>query len=284
MHDVYAITTHNKDELTERAAMEWHDCGVCAIGWSKCGNLRKIPERKLKKDPRLRYARQLFLEIQPNDVVIAYAKRNIVAYMGKVKDGYTPNNTNTVGRILGYPNQLLVDWWDEPHHFDRKDLPSWLARQFPIYPGQTIKRFDLGSHGFEGTIKIIEACAVSMSALPEIENLAKAGLRKYLYQRMKKLEKGLRPFEQEKSTSEGDRPDFTAVDKNDTPVLVECKGTGREKAIKQLSRYGRDFEKKEGNRKPRLLLVAFNFDDACKKAARSQNIQLVECDLSFTSL
>jgi hypothetical protein len=44
-----------------------------------------------------------------------------------------------------------------------------------------------------------------------------------------------------------------------------------------LKRYGDRYGKKG----TRLILVAFRFDNRCLKSARSEGVELVECDLRF---
>ena len=86
MNNVYVIVTYNEkykepEYNLESAAEAWKECGVCAIGWSRSGNLKKVRENKLNKDM------QLFLQIEKGDLILAYTGNNTIAYMGEIKDG-----------------------------------------------------------------------------------------------------------------------------------------------------------------------------------------------------
>jgi hypothetical protein len=287
LSNIYVIVTHKISTKTkERAAEAWRHGELCAIGWEKYGRLDRVSKRIIEKDWRFAKARELFLQIRKGDLIIAYPGKNMVAYVGTALDKYSGsrsfNRNNEVGREdgFGYPNQIRVKWCREPNHFDRaKELPLWLARQFPKR-GQTIRKIDLGKHSFETAIQVINN-SISMSGLTKIEDLVKAGLNKYLYSAIDTLEHGLTINFAESGVGRG-RPDFEALDRNETPVLIECKGTGRENDIEQVKKYGKAF----GLRKktPRLMLVAFDFDESCRRAARSDGVQLIECELNFNKL
>src|SRR2546422_6464470 len=90
-------------------------------------------------------------------------------------------------------------------------FPRWMADQLGRR-GNWVTKLDLKKYGLERTIEIIKKCAMSRSALDEFEDLAKAGLRKYVPERIDRLEKSLRIISPEAATSASDRPDFTAVD------------------------------------------------------------------------
>ena len=273
------MMTHH--ERSREAAEAWHKDRICAMGWSHLGDLIKVSEKVLskKKNRRFARARRRFLRIQKGDTIFAYAGSNMVAYVGEVRTRYRYTTTNLVGREDGfdYANQLGVKWWAEPHHFDRRQLPYWLATQLGKRD-QIVEKLDLHGYGWKRVIKIIRTCAKSGSALDEFEDLAKAGLRKYMPGRVEKLERGLVIKDAEKSTSRSNRPDFLAIDARDRTVLIECKGSAHEVDCQQLERYARDHKES----KPRLMLVAFKTDSDCRKTAREKQIELVECDLRFT--
>jgi RecB family endonuclease NucS len=68
-----------------------------------------------------------------------------------------------------------------------------------------------------------------------------------------------------------------ARDRRGNTVLIECKGIGREAGCEQLKRYGDRYARKG----TRLILVAFRFDNRCLRSAKSERVELVECDLTF---
>ena len=239
MSDIYAIVTHDKDP--QGAAEAWKHEGVCAIGWSSYGNLKKAPRAKISG--RAAKARDLFLGMRKKDIILAYAMRNTVAYVGNVSDGvFHYSKENEVGdpQGLGYANQRAVKWWKEPHHFDKRQLPAWLAGQLGKR-GITIVRLELQDYGFQATLDIIRKCARSGTALNEFEDLAKAGIRKYVENRMSRLEAGLEITRIEHSINDTDRPDFIARDRGGRTVLIECKGAAVERDCQQLLRYGTNY-------------------------------------------
>lgn len=281
MRNIWAIVTHHKDP--EGAAEAWKREKVCAIGWSRYGDLRKVRRKVLRAEPPFARERQLFLDIQRDDVVLAYSTHNTIAYIGKIVKLYSGQTSdNEVGRENGfdYRNQLKVEWWPEPHHFNRSELPSWLGKQLGRR-GKTVVKLDLGKYGFDQTIEIIKKCARSGSALDEFEDLAKAGLRKYLHNRIDKLEPELEIVSAERFTSKTDKPDFTGRDKDGNVVLIECKGTADIGDCDQIEDYGKHYK---AEKKPRLMLVAFGFDADCRKAAISKGIELIECNLDFKEI
>jgi predicted Mrr-cat superfamily restriction endonuclease len=130
MSDIYAIRTHKTRE--REAAEAWKEQGTCAIGFRKLGNLREARRRLKKTDRHLPKDAEDFLGIRKDDVILAYSKRNTIAYVGRVSDDrYRHNDGNEIGsdRGFGSPNQLGVEWWSDPSHFDRTQLPPWLSEQ-----------------------------------------------------------------------------------------------------------------------------------------------------------
>lgn len=78
------------------------------------------------------------------------------------------------------------------------------------------------------------------------------------------------------------RPDFIAEDKEGRTVIIECKGTAGEYAVKQLQLYGQEYGR---GKEPRLVIVAFRITGSCKLAAtKAGNVELVECDLDFQKI
>ena len=133
-------------------------------------------------------------EISEGDLVLAYSRSNTIAYVGEVKGSCKFNRRNSIGDPRGrfdYSHQREVEWWDEPHHFNRHDLPKYFADQFGKR-GVTVAEIKPNSKGFAGFIKVVKVCANSGSKLPGInEDAIKAGLVKYLYLSLDRLEKGL---------------------------------------------------------------------------------------------
>lgn len=290
---VFAVTTYHKSgERAVEAAEEWKRLGICAIGWSwirnlcRCKNKEEVAER-LRKSGGKYGAEDIWNfvgKMSDGDLVLAYSRNNTIAYVGEVKGPCKSDRDNVIGDPNGkfeYSYQRKVEWWNEPHHFDRYDLPKYFAVQFGKR-GITVAEIDIGSKGFEGFIKIIKACASSSSKFPGInEDAVKAGLVKHLYHSLDQLEKGLivKKAEVAIGKEKRPRPDFIAEDIEGRTVLIECKGTAREDAVDQIEGYRKEYGK---GKDPRLIIVAFRINEACRLAARKAgSIELVECDLTF---
>jgi hypothetical protein len=277
MNSIYAITTHH--DRPDDAAEAWRECEVCAIGWTRYGNLRKAKKSELPSNALE------FMKIKKDDFILAYSGGNRIAYVGDVKNGrYRHTKKNVVGLDeddggFEYPNQYEVRWYDKPYDFSRKDLPDFIKKQLGIR-GRTVVPIKLYKRSFDEVKQIILTNAASGSLSYEInEDTVKAGIRKYLRHRLDSLEKGLRITKSEKHTSHTDRPDFLAKDKDGRTVIIECKGNAYAGDCGQLEGYGKNLKLE----KPRLMLVAFRIDDECIKIAeKNLMIELYECDLKFT--
>jgi len=296
---IFAITTYHEDgKKAAEAAELWKRLGICAIGWSDIefcasrvfGNKEEIKQALRNEGYQTRGSEDIWYfmnEINTGDLVLAYSRNNTIAYVGEVKGPCKPNRENAIGDPNGefdYAHQRKVEWWEEPHHFDRHDLPKYFADQFGKR-GVTVAEIIPRSKGFEKFIGIVRACARSGSKLPGInEDAIKAGLVKYLYHSLDKLEQGLkiRYAEIAIGKMKRPRPDFIAEDKEGRIVLIECKGTAGENAVEQVQGYRKEYG---GGTEPRLVIVAFRITDSCRLAARKAgNIELVECDLDFQKI
>jgi len=293
---VFAVTTYHKsvNEATE-AAEEWKREEICAIGWSfvknlcSCRSEEEVRER-LKEHGGGFGGKDVWNFVgvmEENDLVLAYSRHNTISYVGEVRGPCRFNTRNVVGDLDGrfrYPHQRKVYWWDEPHHFDRYDLPEFYAAQFGK-KGITVRQIDLGSKSFEEFVRLLRACASSSSKFPGInEDAVKAGLLKHLHHSLDNLEKGLilNSAEAAIGKQKESRPDFVAQDEDGRIVLIECKGTAVESTVEQILSYGKEYGEA---RSPRLMIVAFRISESCRMAARkAKNIELVECDLIFNKI
>lgn len=293
---IFAITTyHEPGEKAALMAEEWRRLGICAIGWSDanlctCKNKNEIVRRLRANNYDIRGAEDVWLfikEISEGDLILAYSRDNTIAYVGIVKGPCEYNRSNSVGDPKGefdYAHQRKVEWWTEPHHFDRHDLPKYIADQLGRR-GKTVTEIDPGSKGFDGFVEIVNACANSGSRMPGMnEDTVKAGIVKYLHCSIDRLEKGLRIKHAEIAIGKPKkaRPDFIAEDKTGRIVLIECKATAGESTIEQVKEYEKQYGK---GKEVRLIIVAFRINDACrKKAFEAGNIELFECDLDFRKI
>jgi hypothetical protein len=273
----YLVTYHTGGREPDKVAYYWKQYKICAIG---TGPAIRTIYRELQGTPL-----ETFKSMKKGDLVLAYIKNNTIAYVGYIKDDeVVKNQKNIVGNYrngYGYPIQRNVDWWDEPHHFDRSQFPQHIKDQM----GQinvVIRRIDLGSWSFSDFIEYLKSSRVKTgTGLDDFdENLIKAGIRKHLGVDISQLEKGLIIESYEIPLGPSDRTDFLGHDENGRTVIIECKGKAYEDSIEQILRYGRSRRKDN----PRLMLIAFDFDDFCISAAKKNSIELVKCDLSFLRL
>jgi len=292
---IFAITTYHESNLAKEAAEEWKVLGICAIGWSPikfclCQNKEEIRQKLKANNYQVRGVEDIFNfihMISEGDLVLAYSRNNTIAYIGEVDGPCEFKDDNSVGDPNGrfsYPTQRRVQWWDEPHHFDRRNLPGDFARQFGKR-GVTVAEIDPYSKGFTGFKRLIEACANSGSRLPGLnEDTVKAGIVKYLYASLDDLEDGLKILKAEVAIGKDKRkrPDFIAKDKSGRTVIIECKGTAGEDAVDQILEYQREYREDTDSR---LMIIAFRISNSCKSyAKRVGNIELVECNLQWKKL
>lgn len=273
MSKIYEIKTHH--EYPREVAEYWRQDEICAVGhrWS-------YAERYGNKPAGKRFG--LFQEISKGDIILAYARPNMIAYVGEVADGKLRcEKGNNTGRRYDYWNQRKVRWWTEPNHFHPKDLPRWIHRQLGSR-GTTIRRLDLKGFTFQQAKSVIKTKPKSGSAFASLsEDTVKTGIRNDFLSNAHLFERGLRIHKVEKEVARGHRPDFEGEDAKGRPVIVECKGYATTKGCDQLTRYAKQYHR--GRQRPRLLLVAFGFEEACRKSAsaRHANIELVRCELRF---
>ena len=222
----------------------------------------------------------LFQQISKGDIILAYARPRMIAYVGEVADDRLRcENKNTTGRRYEYWNQRRVTWWTEPNHFHPKDLPRWIHRQLGNQ-GTTIKRLDLKGRTFKEAKSAIKTKPSTGSAFASLaEEMVKASLRNYFLSNTHVFKPRLKIHRVEKEVARGHRPDFEGEDATGSPVIIECKGYAKTEACDQLTRYAKKYRRRK--QRPRLLLVAFGFEDVCRKSATETGIELFRCDLRF---
>jgi hypothetical protein len=272
MPDIYEIKTHH---LNPRDAAEcWRRDGICAVGhgWSYAEEYRN-------ESPIGQWS--LFPQISKGDIILAYAKPSMIAYVGEVADDQLlcEKNNHTSSRF-DYWNQRRVNWWRFPNHFHPKDLPDWIHKQLGSR-GATTKRLNLNGHTFAEAKHAIKTKPTTGSAFAALaEDTVKAGIRDYFLSNAHVFEAGLNIHRIEKEVARGHRPDFEGEDAKGSCVIVECKGYAKRSACDQLTRYAEKHHHSKSN--PRLLLVAFGFTAECRKLAKTSGIELCKCTLTFS--
>lgn len=264
---------------------------VVAVGWARSGTIDKktkeeIIEMLVKegiKNPEWGATQLLTFrdEIEIGDIVIAYATQNIVALVGEVTGDYKFNKDNLVGDPEGnidYPNQKSMSWWDKPRFFHRNFLPDDLS----------------ASVASRGTIRILDR-DVNVTKLKEWlekiplaeatrEDILKVSgedeIKEYLKMNLSELEDGLTLREVEYSISVGNI-DILAEDNEGIPVIIEVKVEAGDSAIGQVSGYMQAYEEESDASRVRGMIVAQDFTERCRKAAKRIGIQLYECRKTF---
>jgi len=293
MSKIFAIITFNDPKFREEAAEAWKEDQVTALGWSRTGDLSKIDtfeklSAKIGAGSRGPASLWKFLkEVKKGDLILAYATKNVVAYVGEVVGQYEFNKKNTVGKSsekggFGYSHQRRVKWWPKPHYFSRTALPMDVARQMGLQGGiiVEINPGHLGPEGFRDYLKD-NANKLTDTSLNLNEDTIKAGIRKYLHNNIPLLENGLRITQVEHGINDQKRPDFIARDLKGNKVLIECKGVADEKAIRQAKGYLQKFKKEPGTR---AMVIAFRATLNSRRLAKKHNIELYECDLAFNKI
>jgi hypothetical protein len=250
----------------------------------------------LKDDPET-YPKSYrdFLTVKEDDIILAYVGKGCIAYVGKiVSNRQLFNDENVVGKSdktggFDYPNQKKVRWFSEPHHFDKKYLPSHLVNQ--IKGRQAIIKLEHTPQKFESVLASIQNIQSNSSTDYLPENLVKSGIRSYVQRNESVFEPGLKITIIEKGDKKG-RPDFAGFDRNGNLVLIECKGNAKEADCDQLigytKRLPKQFYSNVGISDPKLIgntrifLVAFDFSPECIRRSKKDNIELVTCQIKFT--
>jgi len=287
---IVKIVAHHENPIM--ASELFAEEGVVAVGWvreeSIAGKNREEIILMLVKegfDNPEWGASQLIMfrdELEVGDVVIAYRTKNIVALIGDVIGEYEFNCENKVGRPDGevdYPNQKRVNWWEKPRNFHRNLLPDDLSET--VASRGTIKILDHDANVNKlkealDSISIIEASREKI-----LEVTGEDEIKKYLNRHISDLEEGLKIKKTEYEVSVGNI-DILAEDKKGLPVVIELKVQAGDSAVGQILGYVQAYEEecKIGN--ARGIIVAQEFTERCKKAAKRADITLYQCRKTFS--
>lgn len=263
-------------------ADEWKKLDICSIGWQvdfcKCKSENDVQKlmRRHKIATNNRWFRFIwrFLEMRRGDIVLAYCRNNVIAYVGTITGRCEYNKDISDG------NYRKTEWWTEPYYFSRHDLPKHYSEQF-LREGEVVKEILPDSRGVEGFKETLRTDAKSGSMEPGIEeDTVKADIVKHLRRDLNTLEEGLNIKKANRHIGESSkRPDFIGEDKQGRSVLIECKGVADARTVDQILEYGK--KSKKGSN-PRLIIVASRVSEECLKSARKAgNIELFETQLTF---
>lgn len=287
------IVTHHKNP--ERAAELFAEEGVVAVGWVRSESIAGKTKNEIMQmlidegfeNPEWG-ASQLIIfrdEIKVDDIIIAYKTRNIVALVGQVTREYEFNNKNKVGKPEGeggeidYPNQIAVHWWDKPRNFHRNLLPDDLSEM--VASRGTIKILDY-DFDVDRLNKILDSITDAEDSRERIiEVTGEDEITEYLKESLNDLEEGLTLKKTEYEVSVGNI-DILAEDKSGLPVIIEVKVKADDSVVGQILGYIQAYEEECGTSQVRGIIVAQEFAERCKKAAKRVNIKLCQCRKTFT--
>ncbi len=282
------VTHHGKPE---KAAELFAEEEVIAVGWARSGSIAEKTRDEIiqmlieEGIPNPEWgASQLITfrdEIEMGDIIIAYATKNVVALIGEVSSEYMCNNENKVGDPDGeidYPNQRKMLWWDKPKNFHRSLLPNDLPELVASRGTIKILDYDIDVNKLREDLDKITLAEASRETILKVTG--EDEIKKYLKTHLGELEEGLTLKEVEYGVSVGNI-DILAEDKNGLPVVIEVKVEADDSAIGQILGYVQAYNEESRVKQVRGLIVAQDFTERCKKAAKRVNIQLYECRKTF---
>jgi len=290
---IVKIVTHHKNP--QRAAELFAEEEVVAVGWADLGDIRRKGKDELKaflmkewgqseQESAMGAASLLRFrdEISVGDLVFAYKGQNKVALVGEVIGDYEFNDKNKVGNLdgeIGYPNQRRVNWWKRPRNFDRSYLPEDLSVRVAL-PG-TIHIFDVDDSYMEELKEVLQNIPSEevMERILEVED--EDEIKKFMgTHRLDEIEKELTIIQPEYPTSVGNM-DFLAKDMNEFNVIIEVKVKADDGAVGQVLGYMQAYKEESSTKNVRGIIVAEEFTNRCKKAAKASGLELYQCKKMF---
>mgnify|MGYP001036214504 CR=1 FL=1 len=287
------VVTHHQDP--ERAAELFAEEGVVAVGWVRAGSIAGKSKEEIEDmlvdegvDPPGLAASQLITfrdDIEVHDIVIAYRTKNVVALVGKVTDEYEFNTENKVGKPeeeggeIDYPNQRKVGWWERPRNFHREFLPGDLSETVASRGTIRILDYDVDVNKLKEALDSISSAEASREKILEVTG--EDEIKYYLKQHLDELEDGLVFNKAEYEVSVGSI-DILAEDKNGSPAVIEVKVKANDCAVGQTLGYMQAYEEEQKTKTVRGLIVAQEFSERARRAAKRASIRLYRCRKSFT--
>jgi predicted Mrr-cat superfamily restriction endonuclease len=293
MTKLVKVVTHHVNP--EKAAELFAKEGIVAVGWIRGESIAGKTRDEIRQmciDEEIENpewgASQLIMfrdELEVGDITVAYRTKNIVALVGEVIGEYEFNNENDVGEPeheggeIDYPNQKKVLWWDKPRNFHRNLLPGDLSET--VASRGTIKILDYDVDVSELKEALDKISSIEASREKIIEVTGEDEIKEYLKKRIGDLEEGLTLKKAEYEVSVGSI-DILAEDENSSPVVIEVKVKADDSAVGQILGYTQAYEEESESKKVRSVIVAQEFTERCKKAAKRAGIKLAECRKTFT--
>jgi len=240
----------------------WFKNQCVAVGWPPDDGYKL--DGKSEGDKGWSTARNAIKKMEIGDFIIIALKGNMISRMGEItgkaiKDSEwnptVPKNKNLPTGDLG--RRILVHW-DLLLGPDDPDMVIKLPEKMYFNPGElrsTVSEFR--THGIELFKSVIEEPSNWVSLMGKFAY--EQAISDYIANYPHHLEDGLTVYPdsriREKVFPDRSRSDVLLIDKDDSPVIVECKqNSPSKKDIDQLRKYMSNFLGETG-RKPRGILV-----------------------------
>jgi Endonuclease NucS len=267
----------------------WFKLQCVAVGW--------VPKPGYTMEGKSRNqgwtrARNALKRIEPGDLVLVQLKNNRVARVGEVvraeirDNQWRPTVPPTKDDPVGGKGRLIEVRWNLNVGPDDTDTVVLLPPSSRL-PASVVRPTicELDSEIFDFIVKAMrdENNWVGLQR----RFISERSLSDYIAAYPDRLEDGLLPYPnakvREKVFPDGTRSDVLLIDKNETPVVVECKqGEPTLKNVKQLRGYMKNV-KIQTKKKPRGILVhggaASLRNEVRRKVAHHSSLKVIRYDL-----
>lgn len=277
---------HCEEERHPGMWQRWFKNQCVAVGWaSKWGFKLK---GKTKGNQGWKRVRRIISEqIKPGDFVIVSLPRHRIGRIGEVTgkavedNDWQPLVPRSHSQPDGEKGRRIFVRWDLTIGPDNRDLVVKLPEDARLNSGEarpTIAEISL------------QKFKVLRSAMDDPRNWVslfefryERSLSDYIAAFPHRLEDGLLPHPnirvRELKFANQKRADVVLTDKNDKPVIIECKqGEPKVEYVKQLKGYLKQFRKKEGENARGILVHGGSrkLRDEVRRAAQKEEIELVQ--------
>ena len=277
---------HCEEERHPGMWQRWFKNQCVAVGWaSKWGY--KLKGKTKGGQGWLRCRRIISEEIKVGDIVIVSLPGNRIGRIGEVTGKAVEDNNwyPLVPRNRSEPDgekgRRIFVRWDLTIGPDNRDFVVKLPENARLNPGEARPTIaEIGSRKFKGLRSAIDDPRNWVSLF---EFRYEKSLSDYIAAFPHRLEDGLLPHPnvrvRELKFANQKRADVVLTDKNDKPVIVECKqGEPTPENVTQLKGYLKQFRKKEGE-KARGILVhggSRKLRKEVRVAARKAGVELIQ--------
>lgn len=240
----------------------WYKNQCVSIGWGAYRG-RKLRE-KSKDDPAWETYRKYLMEIKPNDYVVAALPNNRIGRVGQVvgkaveDDEWDPLVPIARNHPFGEMGRRIIVRWDLSIGPMNPDLVVKLPAELRFTGGELRRTISkIRKYSIEDIMDAVNDPSNWIGLFGEFGY--EQALSDYIANYPHHLEENLTAFPdskiRERVFKDRSRADVMLMDKDNTPVIVECKQNPPSKEdIEQLKKYMRHLSKEMGE-KPRGILV-----------------------------